>query len=213
MTAAELSAVARLAVEHDLWVVSDEVYASLTFGVSHVSAASLPGMAARTVTVGSLSKSHAMTGWRIGWIAGPATLMPHVERLALSMFYGLPGFIQDAALAAFDDYDVIVRDTAAIYAARRALVGRELGGTSGLTLVTPEAGMFVLLDVRAARRDPAELAWGLFRATGVSVLDASAFGAPAQGFLRMSFALGEGELLEACRRIRSFFERLPPAGM
>lgn len=212
MTAAELDAVARLAVEHDLWVVADEVYASLTFGQPHISLASLPGMAARTVTVGSLSKSHAMTGWRLGWIAGPEALMAHVERLALGMFYGLPAFIQDAALAAFDDYDAITRDMVAVYRARRDLVGRELAGTPGLGVVSPEAGMFVLLDVRTAARDPSELAWALFRATGVSVLDATAFGEPARGFLRMSFALGESELREACRRIRGFFNGLPAVG-
>ena len=92
-----------LARKHDLWVVADEVYADLTFEREHVSIASLDGMAERTVTIGSLSKSHAMAGWRVGWVIGPKTLIEHLGRLALCMLYGLPGFIQEAALTALEN--------------------------------------------------------------------------------------------------------------
>src|SRR6201996_8145265 len=89
MPRADLERIAQLARQHDLWVVSDEVYADLTFEREHVSIASLEGMAERTVTIASLSKSHAMAGWRVGWAIGPAELIGHLGRLALCMLYGL----------------------------------------------------------------------------------------------------------------------------
>ncbi|MET1028339.1 MAG: aminotransferase class I/II-fold pyridoxal phosphate-dependent enzyme, partial [Dongiaceae bacterium] len=92
-----LQAVAELAIRHDLWVVADEVYAALTFGKRHVSIAGLPGMGERTVTVSSLSKSHAMTGWRLGWMVGPEALIGHVHNIGLCNQYGMPPFIQHAA--------------------------------------------------------------------------------------------------------------------
>ena len=111
MTEAELAGIAEIATRHDLWVISDEVYASLTFDRPHVSIAGLTGMSERTVTVGSLSKSMAMTGWRCGWMIGPKPLAEHAERLALCMLYGQPGFIQEAALHALrEGEDAVAAD-------------------------------------------------------------------------------------------------------
>lgn len=95
-------ALAELCTAHDLWMISDEVYSELLFDGEHVSPASLPGMAERTATLNSLSKSHAMTGWRVGWVVGPAALCAHLENLALCMLYGSPEFIQDAACTALE---------------------------------------------------------------------------------------------------------------
>src|SRR5581483_8281621 len=94
---------AEICRRHDLWLISDEVYASLVFEAEHVSPAGLPGMAERTVTVDSLSKSHAMTGWRLGWAIGPEALIGHLRHLSLCMLYGSPGFIQDAAVVALEE--------------------------------------------------------------------------------------------------------------
>ena len=107
MTRAELEGIAKIAINHDLWVISDEVYAELVFDGTFESIASIPGMAERTVTIGSLSKSHAMTGWRIGWMIAPEALITHADHLALCSLYGLPGFIQNGALQAIADLDHI----------------------------------------------------------------------------------------------------------
>ena len=203
-TAAELEAVAAIAQTHDLWVIVDEVYGSLTFERPHVSLAALPGMAARTATIGSLSKSHAMTGWRIGWVVGPEALVRHLNRLVLNMLYGLPGFVQEAAVTALADHDAIAAGMARQYRRRRDLVVEGLRDVPGLRVLSPEAGMFVLLDVRASGRAPLDLAWAIFHETGISLLDASAFGAASHGFLRMSFAAHDDVLREACRRLRKF---------
>ena len=204
MTRPELQALAALAQQHDLWVVSDEVYASLTFDTPHLSIVSLPGMAERTVTLGSLSKSHAMAGWRLGWAIGPTPLIGHLSRLALCTLYGLPGFIQQAAVLAIEQRHAIVPAIRETYRRRRDLCHRMLQGVPELHCHLPEAGMFMLIDVRASGLSAHEFAWRLFQQHGVSMLDASAFGESANGLLRMGFVLDETRLAEACRRIVAF---------
>ncbi|WP_350600414.1 aminotransferase class I/II-fold pyridoxal phosphate-dependent enzyme [Pseudomonas sp. 65/3-MNA-CIBAN-0223] len=200
----ELQAIAELAVVHDLWVVVDEVYESLTFEREHLSLAAMPGMAERCVVIGSLSKSHAMTGWRIGWIIANETLVAHVENLVLSMLYGLPGFVMEASLKAVQSHADVTHGMRDIYRRRRDLVVKSLADCRGISVLNPDAGMFVLLDGRSTGLTSLEFAWRLLREAHVSVLDAAAFGEPAQGFVRLSFTQGEERLAEACQRIRKF---------
>jgi len=200
----DLERIAALAKKHDLWIVSDEVYADLTFDREHVSIASLDGLAERTVTIGSLSKSHAMPGWRVGWVIGPKTLVEHLGRLALCMLYGLPGFIQQAAMTALENRPQIVADMREIYRRRRDIVFDRLRDVPGLHCLLPEAGMFMMVDVTGTGLSAYDFSWQLFRAQGVSVLDASAFGETAAGFVRLGFVLDEARLAEACDRIATF---------
>ncbi|MGY6118961.1 pyridoxal phosphate-dependent aminotransferase [Paraburkholderia strydomiana] len=209
MPRADLERIARLACEHDLWVLSDEVYADLTFEHEHVSIMSLPGMAERTVTLGSLSKSHAMAGWRVGWAIGPTQLIEHMGRLALAMLYGLPGFIQQAALTALQEKSRIVAQMRDIYRRRRDVVFERLSRVPPLRCLLPEAGMFMMVDVSGTGLDTVDFTWQLFRAQGVSVLDASAFGETANGFVRLGFVVDEARLAEACERIAAFVAALP----
>lgn len=204
----ELQAIATLAVAHDLWVVSDEVYASLVFDGEHVGIAGLDGMTERTVTVSSLSKSHAMAGFRLGWAVAPADLARHMGNLLLCMTYGAPGFVQEAACQALDDSDAVTGEIRTLYRRRRDLVCELLADVPGLRCPAPQAGMFVMLDVRATGLPSSEVAWGLFRQAGVSVLDAQAFGPSAEGFLRMGLVVDDERLAEACRRIRRYMASL-----
>jgi arginine:pyruvate transaminase len=204
MPPADLERIAQLAREHDLWVLSDEVYADLTFEREHISIASLDGMAERTVTISSLSKSHAMAGWRAGWVIGPQVLVGHLTRLALCMLYGLPGFIQEAALAAFEHKEQIVAEMREVYRRRRDVVYERLGRVPGLRCLLPEAGMFMMVDVSGCGLDTVDFTWQLFRAQGVSLLDANAFGETANGFVRLGFVVDEARLAQACDRIAAF---------
>lgn len=204
----ELAAIADIAREHDLWVVSDEVYGSLAFDAPHRSIAALPGMAGRTVTVSSLSKSHAMTGWRCGWLIAPAGLIEHATNLALCMLYGLPGFVQQAALSALEQGDEITERFRRIYRHRRDLVIARLGRIPDLRVLTPQAGMFAMVDVRATGLSSHDFAWRLLTDQGVSVLDGSAFGSSAAGYLRLSYTLDDDRLDDACRRIATFCQGL-----
>ena len=204
----ELQAIADLAIAHDLWVVVDEVYESLVFDGQYHSLAALPGMAERCIVIGSLSKSHAMTGWRIGWIIAAPQMVAHAETLVLSMLYGLPGFVMEAATAAVLAHDQVTVGMREIYRRRRDLVVAGLSACPGIKVQAPQAGMFVLVDVRGTGLGSLDFAWRLFREAGVSVLDAAAFGEPAQGFVRLSFTLGEDRLAEACQRISRFVAKL-----
>ncbi|MEO1066580.1 MAG: aminotransferase class I/II-fold pyridoxal phosphate-dependent enzyme [Pseudomonadota bacterium] len=200
----QVEAIADIARDHDLWVLSDEVYGPLTFDKPHVAIAGLPDMAERTVTVSGLSKSHAMTGWRVGWVAGPTEFADHVDNLALCMLYGLPGFIQEAATLALNTVDDAVSHMRDMYRARRDLVAAALNDVPGLDVVVPDAGMFVLVDVRGTGRTALEFSRDLYDAKKVSTLDGGAFGANAAGFIRLSFARREDELSHACGRIADF---------
>ncbi len=208
MPRADLERIASLARQHDLWVLSDEVYGDLTFEREHMSIASLPEMAARTVTLGSLSKSHAMPGWRMGWVAGPPELIGHLERLALCMLYGLPGFIQQAALTALQHSQQIVGEMRALYRRRRDLVYARLSKVPRLRCLLPEAGMFMMIDVSGTGLEAVDFTWQLFRSQGVSLLDASAFGDTAAGYVRLGFVVDEARLAEACERITAFVDEL-----
>nr|WP_315412644.1 aminotransferase class I/II-fold pyridoxal phosphate-dependent enzyme [uncultured Pseudomonas sp.] len=208
LNAEELQAIAALAIAHDMWVVVDEVYESLVFDGEYHSLAALPGMAERCVVIGSLSKSHAMTGWRIGWLVAAPALIVHAETLVLSMLYGLPGFVMEAATAAVLAHDEVTAGMREIYRRRRDLVVSGLSACPGIQVRAPQAGMFVLVDVRGTGLGSLDFAWRLLREAGVSVLDAAAFGEPAQGFVRLSFTLSEERLADACRRIAAFVTRL-----
>lgn len=207
----ELEGIARIAKANDLWVIADEVYGDLTFDRPHIAIASLPDMAERTVTIGSLSKSHAMTGWRSGWAIGPTGLAKHMTNLAIAMHYGLPGFIQEAAYVAITEGDTEVKRMGEIYRRRRDLMLDALQDVPGIRCLKPEAGMFMMIDVARSGLSAKDFAWKLFEATGVATLDATPFGPSANGFLRVAFTISEAELQEAARRIRTFAEGLAAA--
>ena len=204
MTRAEVEAVAGLARRHDLWVLSDEVYAELAFTGEHTSPWSLPGMAERTIVVSSLSKSHAAPGLRFGWIVGPQRMAEHLYNLLLCMLYGGPAFIQDGALAALDADPPEVAAMRADYQRRAALMSGILRDAPRCRPSEPEGGMFVLLDVRGTGRASEEFAMGLLEAEGVAVLPADGFGPSAAGHLRISLTQPDAVLEEAARRIVRF---------
>ena len=198
----ELARIGDLARRHSLWIVADEVYAGLAPGGRVPSlAAAMPD---RVITIGSLSKSHAMTGWRAGWIVGPREFAVHVQALVLCMLYGLPGFIQEAALTALGIAPATEAQVREYCGARRGFLLAQLEGVQGLRCFAPEAGMFMLIDVRATGLSGYQFMRGLYESEGVSVLDGGAFGPLTGGFVRVCFAAEEAVLGEACTRIRRF---------
>jgi arginine:pyruvate transaminase len=193
---------------HDLWLLSDEVYEDLAFARPHVSAWSLPGMAERTVVVSSLSKSHAVPGFRCGWIIGPPSLQQHLFNLLLCMTYGSPGFIQDGALAALQHELAEVAALRADYQRRAALMSGLLAAAPHCRVVPPEGGMFVLLDVRGTGLGSQQFAEGLLDREHVAVLPCDGFGPSAAGHLRIALSAPDPRLEDAGRRIVRFSQRL-----
>jgi arginine:pyruvate transaminase len=208
MTADEVAAVAALCRRHDLWLLSDEVYEDLAFARPHVSAWSLPGMAERTVVVSSLSKSHAMPGFRLGWIVGPPELSGHLFNLLLAMLYGGPPFIQEGALALLRGDRAEAAPLREAYRARAAMMARLLRAAPNCRVTPPEGGMFVLLDIRPSGLGSAEFARRLLVEERVAVLPCDGFGASAAGHLRIALTAPDSRLEEAARRIVQFARRL-----
>lgn len=204
MTRDEVETVARLCREHDLWLVSDEVYEDLAFARPHVHAWGLDGMAVRTVVVSSLSKSHAMPGYRMGWIVGPPELARHLFNLLLCMLYGAPPFLQDGALAAFRGNLPEVAAMREDYRRRATLMTGLLAEAPNCKVTPPEGGMFVMLDVRGTGLGSDAFARGLLEAEGVAVLPCDGFGPSAVGQLRISLTADEARLTEAATRIVRF---------
>jgi arginine:pyruvate transaminase len=201
---AEIEAIAALCRRHDVWLLSDEVYEDLAYARPHLSPRALPGMAERTVVVSSLSKSHAIPGFRFGWIVGPPELARHLFNLILCMLYGGPPFIQEGALVALSEELPEVARMREDYRRRAALVSGILAEAARCRVTPPEGGMFVLLDVRGSGLGSAEFARQLLAAEAVAVLPCDGFGPSAAGQLRISLTADDAILAEAARRIVRF---------
>jgi aspartate/methionine/tyrosine aminotransferase len=202
MSEEDMTAIGALAHRHSLWVVADEVYAGLA------PTGRVPSLAARlpdqVVTIGSLSKSHCMPGWRAGWMVGPPQLVGYAESLAMCMLYGLPGFIQEAAVTALSVADGAESRIREFCARRRDFLLARLDGTPRIQCCIPDAGMFMLIDVRGTGLSGYDFMCELYRSERVSVIDGGAFGRETGGFIRLCFATDEVALREACLRIRRF---------
>jgi aspartate/methionine/tyrosine aminotransferase len=207
----ELEAIGRLARIHNLWVVADEVYAGLAPG------GKVPGLAAslpdRVVTLGSLSKSHAMPGFRAGWLVGPPDLAKHAETLSMCMLFGLPGFIQEAALTALSIAAQTEERIRQFCDVRRARFMAGLQGVPNIRAFAPQAGMFLLVDVSDTGLSGYGFMRALYEKRKVSVLDGAAFGRQTAHFVRICFATEEATIDTACNRIREFCEHDLPASL
>ena len=200
----ELAAIGESAREHDIWLVSDEVYAGLASGGKVPSlAATLPD---RVVTLGSLSKSHAMPGFRAGWLVGPTELTRHAQALSMCMLFGMPGFIQEAAVAALSIAPETERRLREFCDARRERFVAGLAGIPKIRALAPQAGMFLLLDVGDTGLSGYEFMRALYERRQVSVLDGAAFGQQTAHYVRICFATEEATIDAACQRIRQFCE-------
>lgn len=207
-TAAEMETIAGLCREHDLWLLSDEVYEDLAFARPHIGAWSLPGMAERTAVVSSLSKSHAAPAFRLGWVIAPPALIQHMSNLFLSVTYGSPAFIQDGALAALSAELPEVAALHEDYKSRAALMCGILGEAPQCRVVAPEGGMFVLLNIRDTGLSAETFAQGLLDSERVAVLPCDGFGASAEGHLRISLGAPTPRIEEAGHRIVRYAQRL-----
>ncbi len=200
----ELEALADLSTRHDLWLIIDEVYSNFSYSQPHLRPATIPALADRTIVISSLSKSHAMTGWRLGWVIAPTKLIEHIGNLLSVMLFGQPPFIQDAALHALTLEHNEADAMRSAYRNRRDAVCAALSNAGKVGCLSPEGGMYVLVDVRRTGMSSYDFAHTLLEAEQVAILPGEAFGESLPGYLRLSLTVPEARLLEACRRIQRF---------
>ena len=204
MSAAEMEEIAAVLRETNVLVLSDEIYSELTYGLDrHVSIASLPGMAERTIVVNGFSKSYAMTGWRLGYAAGPAPLVKVMTKIHQSCIMSAPTTSQYAAITALrqcDDQIVMMRDE---YNRRRRYVVKALNDM-GLTCFEPRGAFYVFPSIQISGLTSSEFCEQLLREKEVAIIPGSAFGASGEGYARISYAYSVDHLQTAMKRIREF---------
>jgi aspartate/methionine/tyrosine aminotransferase len=200
----EIELVADFAAARDLHVLSDEIYETLVYdGRRHLSPASLsPAARERTILVNSLSKTYAMTGWRVGYCAAPANLIQSMLLVWQQFSRGPATFVQDAAVAALRGDQQCVQRMADEYQQRRDLVVNRLQGIRGVMPLVPEGGLFVMLDVKGLGRSSDEVRKHLLHHAGVVVIHGAAYGPGGEGTLRVSFAAGGQVLDSGLERLR-----------
>ena len=202
-----MEGIAEVAQRQDLWIVSDEVYDTQVWDGSHFSPRQIPGMEDRTLVIGSLSKSHAMTGSRLGWLVGPVEAMEHVENLSTHTTYGVPGFIQDAGLFALNQGSVL-EDKISEPFRRRHAVAKALFARRGIRVVPSVASMYLMLDVRAAGLSGEDFAYRLLEESKIAVMPGESFGQAAAGHLRVALTVEDSRLVSACDTICDLFDQL-----
>jgi aspartate aminotransferase len=205
LTRADLQRIAELAQEHDLWVMTDEIYGRILYdGEEHVSIASLPGMAERTIVLDGFSKTFAMTGWRLGYSVVPESLIPTYAELIINTISCAPTFAQVGAVQALvgpqDDVDAMVVE----FKARRDLVVNGLNEIEGIRCATPLGAFYAFPDISGTGLSGAEFAERLLVDHDVCVLAGTAFGGVGTDHIRISYANSRENLTEALGRMGRF---------
>ncbi len=202
-----LEAIAQVLRQRDIIVLSDEIYAELTFEGKHVSIASLPGMAERTVVVNGFSKAYAMTGWRLGYAAGPQEVIRVMTKLHQFAIMCAPTTSQYAAIEAMKSCDDEIERMAVQFGMRRGLMVGSLN-RMGLTCADPLGAFYVFPSIRATGLSSQEFCERLLREQRVAVVPGDAFGQSGEGHVRISYSYSVDHLIEALRRIEIFVEGL-----
>jgi aspartate/methionine/tyrosine aminotransferase len=209
---AEIEEIARLAVKHDLIVLSDEIYSELIFEGEHVSIATMPGMAERTIVLDGFSKTYAMTGWRLGYGLMPPTLVEAVNRLMVNSVSCTSMAVQRAGLAALTGPQEAVGEMREAFRRRRDLMVEGLNRIPGISCLSPKGAFYVFPNVTGAGMASKRFADLLLEEHGVAALSGTAFGEYGEGYLRLSTANSEANLEKALGRIEAAARAAVPVG-
>lgn len=199
-----LQGIADICISEDLWLISDEVYDTQIWEGSHISPRALPNMAERTLVVGSMSKSHAMTGSRVGWVCGPEDVIENLINLATHTTYGVPGYIQDAADFALNQGTAVEEEVAAPFQRRRLLTLAALADQNIVKNVPVQGAMYAMLDIRATGLSGEEFANGLLDAEKIAVMPGESFGTSAAGHIRVAMTIDDAAYTDALSRLVAY---------
>ena len=207
MDKSDLEAIAEVIVKHDLFVLSDEIYAELTYGSEHVSIASLPGMKERTVLINGFSKSHAMTGWRLGYACAPEVIIKQMLKIHQFAIICAPTTSQYAAVVAVKECDDDVAAMRDEYNSRRRYVLHRFE-EMGIQCFEPYGAFYAFPSIKEFGMTSDEFANQLLQSKKVAIVPGTAFGACGEGFLRISYAYSIDSLREALDRMAEFVAEL-----
>ncbi len=199
----DVRGIVELANDHDLWIISDEIYQQLRYGSEHVSPASFDGAFERTITLDGLSKSFAMTGWRTGWAVAPEPAFKQMNKLQSHSITHITSFAQYGALAAVTGPQDCVAEMRDIFAKRRRLVLDALAKMDGVTCPEPGGAFYVFPKFEGVEDDTA-LAMRMIQEVGLAGTPGSAFGEAGRGHIRFSYAASEDKLRDAMERLARF---------
>lgn len=203
MERSDLEAIAQVCIENDIYVMSDEIYGALTYGVEHVSIASLPGMKERTILINGFSKAFAMTGWRLGYACGPRVIIEQMTKIHQFAIMCAPTTSQYAAVEAMRNGDEDVERMREAYDQRRKFLVHTFRNM-GLDCFEPFGAFYVFPSIKSLGMTSDEFTQELLMAEKVAVVPGTAFGDCGEGFLRISYAYSLEELKEATDRIARF---------
>jgi len=204
---ATMKGICDVVADHDLFLLSDEIYEKILYEGAHYSPASFDGMSDRTVTIHGFSKTYAMTGWRIGWLCGERSLVKQLVKVQESTITCVPGFVQMAGLAALQGPPSVVASMVEEFRARRDLMAEEFRSVPGFRVSRP-AGAFYFFPEYDATLPSDEFAERLLTDAKVAVTPGAAFGAAGEGHLRFSYACSRDDIRKGMARLRSFVEEV-----
>lgn len=207
MTREDLEPIAEIVKKHDLYVLSDEIYSELTYGTDHVSIASFPGMKERTLVVNGFSKGFAMTGWRLGYICGPALIIKQMLKIHQYAILCAPTNSQYAAIEGLKHCEDEVQEMRTSYNERRHFLLKEFEKMQ-LSCFEPFGAFYVFPNIKEFGMTSEEFATRFLQEEKVAVVPGSAFGACGEGFIRVSYAYSLEDLKEALGRLERFVGNL-----
>ncbi len=205
---ATLEGIAKICQDEDMLLISDEVYDTQVWEGEHISPRALPGMADRTLVIGSMSKSHAMTGSRIGWICGPKEAIDTLITLSTHTTYGVPGYIQDAALFALEQGPALEEAVAAPFRRRRAISQDLLAGQNVVQAAPADGAMYTMLDIRATGLSGEAFAYKLLEDEHIAVMPGESFGQSAAGHIRVAMTIADDDYAKALSRLLAYVARM-----
>jgi len=204
LTREDLEDIADFAVKNDLVVISDEIYEKLIYEGEHVSIASLPGMAERTITLNGFSKAYAATGWRVGYAVASGKLMEAMYKIHQYCMLCAPSISQYAMLKALDEKDG-VRQMVKVYDARRKLLVKGLNEIPGITCHMPKGAFYAFPNITGTKLSSEDFAEKLIKEAKVAVVPGSLFGPSGEGYVRCSYSVSTGEITAALARMGRIF--------
>jgi arginine:pyruvate transaminase len=204
----EIDAIGDVCERHDLWIICDEVYADMTYDAPFCSPFDRKQLRHRTLAVSSISKSHALPGFRAGWVACPAAVTPRLVLVAEAMLFGSQPFIEDALVVALTEQHDEVQRMRVAYRERAQVLVEAINGSDAVSARMPEGGMFVMVDVRATKLSGEEFAWKLLDDHSIGVMPGESFGLGGAGHIRIALTVDASVLRKACETIRTTAEAL-----